>query len=203
MRFKGLCRVLLLIFSTLFVTTPVMALPILFTDRTAFTTAVGTHTILTFDTFQPLEPIGSFGSDFGATYAGLFEVGGDITGAATVYSNPGAITLTPNSGFGAGTAVPVQAFGFDFTPQCFGSCSSMSILVGSYSISFNTPQFIGLLFSEPTEVGISVIGQNFGKALIDNVRIQAVPEPSSLFFMSAVLICLVGWHMLLRKSVHD
>jgi hypothetical protein len=179
------------------------AAPIFFTDRAAWEAAANPNVLLTFDTFQPLEP-GALPHTFGTTYADIFRISGDITGAGQVYNGgPGGLQLIANTGFGAGTTAPVWAFGVDVTPLMCGNCVTpeATFTVGPVRMeNVTAPQFIGIVFDTPTVVSVApgiVRGLPGGllspsQIFVDNVAVTTVPEPATLLLLSMGL-CVTGY----------
>jgi hypothetical protein len=212
MSFRAYAGAIMFLFAV-FSNSPASAIPLIFTDRASFDAAVGSTTLLTFDTFEPLtpDPDSLTHADFEATYAGMFHIGGDINGAILVYQVPGAIQLGNGTGFGAGTSIPVLAFGADFTPlstlNCALGCTSLGAIFSftgtesdPFAASFRVgePQFLGFLFTGPTVVGIGMLeGIGDNRMLIDNVAMKT-PEASPLLLLGLGIAVLVGYH--LRKS---
>lgn len=191
-------------------TTPsALALPIIFTDRAAFNAVVGETTQVTFSSpvvFTPhTNPDGTKNFDFGTgTVDDLLMTGGDREIFVGMNDIPGAFCFCSTfgaGGFGLGTINPVLAFGVDITPL---QPNAVISFVGSKFV-LTEPQFLGVLYSEPTFSGI---GQTFGltspepsRFFIDNVAIRTVPEPASLLFLGFGALCLIACNHARRRFV--
>jgi hypothetical protein len=172
-----------------------MALPIIFSDRDAFNAAVGDTTLLTFDTV-PSETQNPLGGGFGrrVTFDDLLEFRSDSTFGHD--SIPGVFCFC-NSAFDAEalTLRPVMAFGLDLTPLI----PDARVHVGDLSFTLTQPQFLGVLYSEPTTftMGNALTpliggGLQWSTFTIDNVAMKSVPEPSSLWLMALSVFGLYG-----------
>lgn len=171
--------------------TPVMATSIFFTDRTAFNAVVGDTTAITFDSpavWTPhTYPDGTINYDFGTlTQSGFLTAGGDREISVGVNSIPGAFCFCSTfgaGGWGVNTIYPVLAIAADFTPLQPNALISF----GGAKFILSEPQFIGVLFSEPSG---TYIGESFGLTspeaspfFIENLTIKAVPEPASALLL--------------------
>lgn len=183
---------LLMLFASVLLATPAMALPIIFTDRASFDAAVGQTTLLTFDTLpQPVLNPGHWEWHFDD----VFVVGSDTT--MKIDSIPGTVCFcnVPN-GVGGGTPDPVWAVGFDITPLA----PNTQVLIDlSMTFILSQPQFLGFLYSEPTAFRIQNVGPlgpaGFSEFTIDNVAIQTTPEPASLVLLAVGFVPLVWCRM--------
>jgi hypothetical protein len=155
---------LLVILLALGFSAPAMALPAIYTDRETFNSAIGEHTLLTFDTFEPTVHYGT-AADSEAIYANVFRVAGDSAGMVDVYRTPGVLHDNGYPAMGMHTTVPVDALGFDIVPlspsYCNAPCETTphSIIaiggfVNGYVFELRQPQFLGFRFSVPTIVAI-------------------------------------------------
>jgi hypothetical protein len=185
-----------LIFSVLG-TTPALALPIIFTDRAAFDAAAGDHTLLTLDApdriaFNIFESVA-----YRATYQDLITFTFDYVGGVGV--QPGYVVLGVTGLAASGSVLqPVTAFGFDITSVDSSLVSLPLIESSGFVISLTGLQFLGLVSHTPFVAGIS--NYNNSTFAIDNLAIQSVPEPSTLWLLGFGLAGLVAWHARQRKT---
>ena len=192
----GIC----MLFGCVLVTTPALAVPIIFTDRSAFNAAVGSTTLLTFDTLPPVTVIPLGGES--VTFDGLLEFRSDSL--LGYDSMPGTFCFcNPTFNAGAVTLNPVLAFGLDITPLV----PNANVVLGDRFLTLTAPQFFGVLYSEPTTFTLSnaltpIVGAGlqWSTFTVDNVAIKAVPEPSSMLFLGLGLLGLYRGRKALARS---
>ena len=195
---KSHALIFLLIILTVFLTTPALAGPIMYTDRAAFDAAAGEYTLITKDSpnytvvYDPfVSPILSI------TYLDLitfyFDSGGFCCNPNHV--NPGDAFTLGVAGLASGGHVlqSVLAFGFDVTAVSLGDPPLLNPTVSSsgFSASLIGLSFMGVVSDTPFTANVLAI--NTYDFSIDNLAIKTVPEPSSLLFLSLTLMSLMAW----------
>lgn len=181
------------IIAAALLTTSALAAPIIFTDRTAFDTAVGGTTLLTFDSPVSWTINGCCG---GGTVDNLLKFDADYVDIFGVNTIPGSLCscYTILTGVFVSTIDPVLAFGVDITPLV----PNATININGLTFMLSRPQFLGFLYSDPssfimfpehTFVNGFVERSTFA---IDNVAIKSAPEPSPLLLLACGLAVLAG-----------
>lgn len=195
--------ILFLIFTAV-LTVHAMAAPLVFTDRAAFNAAVGSTTLITFDSPVTLSTNATVFPDLEGFVGNDLHLFADNSGAFAVNRVPGSIVLGgSNGGVYVNTINPVIAFGLDASPLGpsgsdgggpYPGFSELNIAAPEASLfhglDLTTPQFVGFLFDTPTTVRLSGWFSSF--VAIDNVAIKTVPEPGSLLLLGAGLVGLAG-----------
>ena len=201
--------ILFLIFTAV-LTVHAMAAPLVFTDRAAFNAAVGSTTLITFDTPVTLGSTPTSHHNIEGFVGNDLRLFADSSGAFAVNHVPGSIVLGgSNGGVFVNTINPVIALGLDATPRGdsrdngggpYPGFSELNIAADGnvfHGLDLTTPQFVGFLFDTPTTVRLSGWFSSF--VAIDNVAIKTVPEPGSLLLLGAGLAGLIGFR---RKLSH-
>lgn len=161
--------------------TPTATLPIIFTDRPAFDTYVGSYTLLTLDTpDQVVEDPAT--SSTQATYGNLITFTFDSQGGVGV-SADGTVTLGKSDLIASGTVLqPVTAFGFDIVSADPRGWVFLTANGTELRISLANLHFLGLVSENPFNVSLSytalldhVLNETIGGFTIDNVAIKAGP----------------------------
>jgi hypothetical protein len=188
---------LLLITLVILLTTPAMATPIIFTDRTAFDAAVGGTTLITDFPSVDSGPVPGTccGCCLVGTVDGVLRLGPSDVNAWAGVGGPSLVFNGESGGISATTLHPVTAIGFDMTPLPSFSGNlptpySELFSTGGHFI-FTQPQFLGFLFPQPTIFSMS--GTLFSAFAIDNMAIKTVPEPPSWLLLACGLAVLAGW----------
>jgi hypothetical protein len=194
---------------------PAQAGAIMFSDRTAFNQAVGSSTLLDFEETTLCQQRPGDPSSCVASYGGLIQFWFDHAGfpAAPGEPMPQAIPFGIG-GQTVGTVLlqPVTALGFDLIPVGQG----VRVQVGGQVYSLDQPQFFGFLYDSPMTGGLPIVGlplligqppgpggQLVGQTLsvfaLDNLAIQAIPEPATLLTFGAAASCLIGFRRFRTK----
>lgn len=170
--------------------TPIPAMPIVYTDRTAFDAAVGSYRLLTLD--APDQTIvDNLTSTYSATYEGLitfaFDLQGGVFPPLTERVPMGVSGLTAT----ARVLPPVTAFGFDVDP---GLNSHVAFMEAVYPLS--GLNFLGFVSTIPFRAQIESIPSppdpSSSAFVVDNIAIQAIPEPATWLFLVVAGVAL-GW----------
>lgn len=160
---------------------PVVALPIIFTDRAAFDRYVGPYTLLTLDApDHTAEDIST--SSYQATYGNLITFSFDLQGGVGVNAD-GTVTLGRSTLTASGTVLqPATAFGFDVVSADPRGFVNLTVTGVDLKISLAGLHFLGLVSGTPLNVSLfytalndPVLNDTIGGFTIDNLAIKPVP----------------------------
>lgn len=199
--------VILFLLLTVLAATPALATPIIYTNRAAFDTAVGSYTLLTLDAPDSFSYVNTSYINDGVCIPGVCSYGGQLLLASVPDYNCGCgiygtINTSNMTTIAAGR--PVTAFGFDvFVGGPPDSPTFMDIAVYgatpfSLSVQADDLSFFGITDSSPFGIDLSSHTFPFG---IDNVamKLVAVPEPATIILLPAGLAILAAWRARQRK----
>lgn len=134
------------------------ALPIIFTDRTAFDTFVGAYTTLTLDVPDHVSENVAM-SRYDATYRDLITFTFDLQGGVGV-NGDGTVTLGRSTLAAKGTVLqPVTAFGFDVVSGDSRGVAHLTVNGVDLSIALANVPFIGLVSTIPVAMAVHYFAQ--------------------------------------------
>jgi len=185
------------------------AATIIFTDRAAFTAAVQPNATILFDV------PGTVHCDFAQGCPpflifddGLFRFKEDFVffmASGASGPNEGSLDYLSIGSFSpgiSGTLVPSLAVGFDISPR--GGTVTVATVGGTF-FTIEAPQFLGFQFDEPiTQLAwfLAPPGQGLsGKtAIVDNIVLKTVPEPSMLLLFGSAAAMLFAHRRRVKES---
>jgi hypothetical protein len=190
---KNIRSALLLIAFVMLCVAPAMATPVVYTDRAAFDAAAGSYTLLTLG--APSQIVVDYpSSSYIATYNDLITFGFDLQGGVDPPLSGGV--LMGRSGLIAQATVlqPVTAFGFDVAPGLNSHAFFMNSIYPLTGLNF-----LGFVSASPFTAQLESIPtppDPFASVFfIDNIAIQAVPEPAMwlLLTVGGFVLVWVRW----------
>lgn len=156
-----------------------IALPIIFTDRSAFDSFVGTYSLLTLDAPDQVNENAAM-SLYEAMYGNLITFTFDLQGGVGVNSD-GTVTLGRATLAAKGKVLqPATAFGFDVVSGDARGVAHLTVNGVDLTLSLANVHFIGVVSTTPVEMMVHYFAQfsdpqgggAIGGFTIDNIAIK-------------------------------